>query len=817
MNQIGTAVRQLRRRPGSSLLVVLMLALGIGATTAMFSLFHQVLVRPLPVPEPDRLVNIVRVGSGQGFSYPMLLDLEAGQDLIIDIAARWPFTANAAYGGNAASLPATYVSGGYFGVLGLRPSLGRLIGPQDQQAPGESAVVVLGYDLWQTRFGGDPGILGQTIAINGQVLTVIGVAPQGFAGTELGRRSQLYVPVTMRWRLETLSGPAAPDGRNFTWLRLFGRLGAGVSVEQAATAINAVHGRIVREIEAPSRGVAEDALPQFLRARLELLPGGRGQGSIPGAADSLTLLLGLTVLVLLIICVNVATLVLVRGAARSGEISIRASIGASRRQLVTQLFAETALPIVIGGILALPMAGLMLRAVMPVLPTGVADGFAPGISWTAAAFAALVTGAAAIAVGVLPALRTTRSGAAAALKGHALQAVGGRSAARLRGGLVAAQIAFSMVLLALAGLFAQSLLNVARIDLGIDIDSVVSFSVAPQRNGYDAARTAAVYDGIERELAAEPGVIGVSSAAIHVLAGTNFLSDSTIEALDARGQAVSSSFNIVGPGYFRTLGVALLAGRDFTGTDTVDSAPVAIVNERFARQSGLSDELIGERLAAGPDTYEIVGVVANSAYDRVKGEAPAQLFVPLEGNHSFALPESLTFYVRAGLDPDALLTAIPRVVASVDPTLPVSNLLTLRRQAQETVFVDRLVTILSTGFAGLAVLLAATGLYGVMAYNMAQRTRELGLRLALGAKPANLRSMVLEQAGRIALIGVSIGLLAAIGFSRAAEALLYELSGRDPAVLGTSAAVLLAFVLGAAYWPARRASRIEPMAALRYE
>jgi predicted permease len=623
----------------------------------------------------------------------------------------------------------------------------------------------------------------------------------------------------MRWRLDLnpLDARSSLDNRNFTWLRLFGRLDAGVSVEQATAAINAVHSRIVREIEAPSRGLSEDALPQFLRSRLELLPGGRGQGSIPGAAESLTLLLGVTVLVLLIVCVNVTNLLLVRGAARTGEMAVRESLGASRRQLAAQLFAETALPAALGGVLALPIAGVILAAATPILPAGIADGFTFEIGWRAASFVALATVVAAIACGVLPALKTARTGAAPALKGHAAQSVGGRGTARLRNALAAAQIAFSMVLLVLAGLFAQSLLNVARIDLGIDVDSLLTFSVAPERNGYDNEQTAAVYDSIERTLETQPGVTGVTSSAMRVLAGGNFLSEETIEVFDNGGRSVSSSFNIVGQGYFETLGVPLLAGREFAATDMADSPAVAIVNERFARRLGLAADPIGERLTAGPDSYEIVGVVANAAYDQVKGEAPAQLFVPLEGNHSFALPQSLTFYVRAGLNPDALLTAIPRVVASVDATLPVSNLGTLRQQTQANIFVDRLVTILSTGFASLATLLAAIGLYGVMAYTMAQRTRELGLRLALGAKRGNLRSIVLRQAGWMACIGIAIGLVAAVAAGRVAETLLFGLSGRDPAAFGASVVVLIAVVLAASYWPARRASRITPMEALRYE
>ena len=814
------AFRQLCLRPGMSAVVIAMLAVGIGATTAIFALFHQVLVQPLPVPEPERLVNFVLAGSAQGFSYPMVRDFEADvrntapeQRVLAGVAAHWPFTANVARDDLAVSLLATYVSGDYFSVLRLQPSRGRLIGPQDMARGGESAVVVLSHGLWASRFASDPDIVGKVLSINGQPLTVVGVGPRGFSGTQLGNRSQLFVPLSMRWELETLSGPAAsPENRNFTFLQMAARLAPGVSIEQATAAVNTIHARIVRELEAPLRGLTVEALPQFIRAPLELAPGARGQGTIAGAASSLTLLLGLTLLVLLIVCVNVANLFLVRGAARAGEMAIRESMGASRARLVAQLFAEAALPAAIGGVLAVLVAAATLAAVTPILPLRFAEGFTLDIGWRAASFAALMTVGTTVAFGLLPALRTARTGTAVALKGHAAQAVGGRGAARLRAALGTAQIAFSMVLLVLAGLFAQSLRNVARIDLGIDVDSLASFSVAPERNGYDGERAALLHDEIGRAVSAQPGVVGVTTAAWPVLAGRAFRVD--LRDGDNGPDRMPVDFNVVGPGFFATLGIPLLAGREFAATDTANSPQVAIVNERFVRQYQLG---VGARLPAGPDSYEIVGIVANAAAGQVKADDLAQFFVPLEGNHSLGVSDDLTYYVRTSLDPDTMLRAIPRAVAAIDPTLPVDNLMSLRRQAQENVFVDRLVAILSLSFAGLATLLAAIGLYGVMAYNVAQRTRELGLRLALGAEPANLRAMVLKQVGWMTLLGVAVGLVVAVASGRMVESLLYGLSSRSPAVLVGAAAVLAVVVLAASYWPARRASSIAPLEALRHE
>jgi predicted permease len=833
MHQVKHALRQLTLRPGLSLVVILMLAVGLGATTAIFSLFYQVLLQPLPVPEPQRLVTLGNTWQEGGpasvrtsFSYPMFRDLEAQQPVFTGVAAYNSLDASLSYEGGAFNVPAVVVSGSYFQVLSLQPALGRLIGPQDEPRIDESPVVVLSHALWQSRFGGDPNVIGRSLTVNAQPLTVIGVAPEAFAGTELGVRGQIFVPLTMYWRLQPNFPRESETGRGFHWLRLFARLSPGVSVEQASTGINVLYSGILRDVEAPlrtrSNEVSNDQLEQFLQGEVRLQPGARGQGSIEGAAQSLGLLLGVTLLVLLIVCVNVANLLLVRGAARAGEMAVRESMGASRGRLIAQLLAETAAPVALGGILSLLVAALTLNAAAQFLPTRLADALGAQIGPLAASFAALATVAALLLCGLLPALRTARTNLALAMKGHAPQALGGHRAGRARGALVTTQIAFSMVLLVLAALFARSLQNVARIELGIDVDSLVSFSVAPRQNGYSPERTAAIYDRIEQELAAQPGVTGVSSAAVPMIAGSEFVWGLRVEGFENRGEPVESRFNVVGPSFFATLSIPVLAGREFTAADTTGAQLVAIVNERFARDYGLERSALGKHIRfGGPNPLEIVGVVADAAYANVKAEVPAQLFVPRSapgGAGVFSLfGGTAFFYVRAGMNPDSLLRSIPRVVASIDATLPVSNLITMRRQAQENIFLDRLVTILSTTFAGLATLLAAIGLYGVLAYGVAQRTRELGLRLALGAEPANLRAVVLRQVALWAVIGIAIGGGAAIGFGRLAESLLYGLTAFDGRALVAAAVTLSLVMLAAAYFPARRASRITPMEALRHE
>jgi predicted permease len=820
--------------------VILMLAIGIGATTAMFSLFHQVLVQPLPVTEPERLVNFsapgpirpggVRSGDAVGdwratFSYPMFRDLEARQTVLTGLAAHRDFEANLTYGTQTQASRGLLVSGSYFGVLNLKPALGRLIGPRDEPAVGESAAAVLSYDYWQRQFGGDPSVIDRTLIVNGRELTVIGVAPDGFDGTMLGWRPDVFVPLTLRWLMQ----PAAPrdaDVRGSYWLFLFGRLSPDVTIEQASSSLNGLYRGINAELEAPLlTAMSDEQKAQFIDQPLVLEPGARGQSYIPRAAvEPLTLLLGLTALVLLIVCVNVANLLLARGASRAGEMAIRASVGASRGRLMAQLVTESAVLAALGGFASLPVAAVTLALVTSLLPDPLAAGLAVELDASAMLFAAGASLTTVMLFGLAPAWQTSDMDLGQAAKAQASRSSGGRGTAQFRSALSTAQIAFSMVLLVLAGLFARSLANVARVDLGMEIDSLVTFSVSPRLNGYGAEDVQAFYDRIEEALAGQPGIDAVASAGAPLIAGsgmTFFLSVPGFE--DAPGQDRTTQSNVVSPEFFETLSIPLLAGRGFTDSDirsfvnaSVFAANVAIVNETFARRFNLDDPLGTRfRIPFVHDTdIEIVGVVADAKYTGVKNDIEPQFYVP--GRH-FVDDTSLSFYVRGGVDADTLVGMIPRIVADIDATLPVGDLITMQSQVENNVYLDRMITTLSAGFAVLATLLAATGLYGVLAYNVSQRTRELGLRLALGAAPGDLRSLVLKLVGRMAMIGIGIGFVAAIILGRAAEALLFALSGYEPLVLVAAAAVLLAVVFAAAYVPARRASRIAPMEALRYE
>jgi len=841
LRQLKHALRQLKLRPGLSVVVILMLALGLGATTAMFSLYHQVLLRPLPVPEPERLVNLDARGprpgggfadlaigdSGARFSYPMFRDLARAQTGFTGIAASVDFLANLSVRDLPTAGRGLLVSGSYFPVLGLQPAFGRLIGPQDEVRFGEPAVAVLSYGYWQSQFGGDPSAVGQTLMINGQPLEIVGIAPAGFTGTTLGVRPEVFVPLTLQEMMQRgTSGD--PEDRHYYWLYVFARLAPGVTLERAYAELNGLYAGILNEVEAPAMTVQElqqlqqrsATLDQFRERQIEFSPGARGRSNFPTQAERpLTLLLGVTALVLLIVCVNIANLLLARGVSRAGEMATRASLGASRGSLVRQLLAESFVLIGIGGIASLAVAAGVVRVVTALLPSGTALGLAPELSSAAMLFAAGASLVTVLVFGLVPALRVSAANPAHAMRIHAARSSGGKNATRFRAVLTTAQIAFSMVLLVLAGLFTKSLVNIGREDPGMDVEAVVSFGITPRLNGYGAERVGALYDRVEEALAAQPGVLGVGSTWLPVMAVGGFgQSNFSVQNFDAApGADTTGAINVIGEGFFGAVGVPLLAGRAFTESDTAGAPQVAIVNESFARKFNVGRD-VGKRLGFGTTTdygVEIVGVVADSKLGALKRSVPPTVYLPRRQWAGQVF--SMFYYVRTGVDPDVLLAQLPRVVAEIDPEVPVTSLQTMTTEVNTNVYVDRLLSAMSAGFAVLATLLAGIGLYGVLAYNVAQRTRELGLRLALGAPPTRLRSMVLKQVGGMASIGASIGLAAAFGLGRAAESLLYGLSGRDP-IIFVGAFVLLAAVVFAASWvPAWRASRIAPTEALRYQ
>jgi predicted permease len=831
MRNLKLAFRTLFKTPFVTIVAILSLALGIGANAAIYSLFDQMLRKPLPVVEPGRLVNFAAPGPQNGsnscnqsgdctevFSYAMFRDLEKANTSFSGIAGHFIFGVNVAMPGQTpVNGDGLFVSGSYFPVLGVRPAMGRLFTPNDDQTIGGHYVAVLSYPYWETQLGSDPSVVGKQITVNGKQLTILGVSAKDFTGTTLGARPYVFVPISMRSVMNrTWTGF---ERRNSYWVYLFGRLKPGASIEQANASINTVYHTLINQVDAPlQKGMSAATMQKFKAKKIVLADGRRGQSqAIKESRTPLMLLFSITGIVLLIACANIANLLLARAANRAMEMAVRLSLGASRLQLIGQVLIESLLLATLGGIVSIYVAHLTLAGITAMLPPEVSSTMNFSLSMPVLVFTAVLSLGTGIVFGIVPALQSTRPDLVTELRNNSGKLSGGRGAARFRTSLVTVQIALSMALLISAGLFIKSLRNISKVDLGIKIDNVVTFGVSPARSGYDSTRAVALYGRIGEALAAIPGVSSVTSSMVPVLAGNNWGEGVSVEGFtkDLDTDA-GSRYNAVGPEYFHVLGVPVLSGRDISASDNANAAPVAIVNEAFARKFNLGTNAVGKRMSMNNDSLNItiVGLVKDSKYAEVKDKIPPVFVRPFSQTGLFT---NNNFYIRSALPPEQILRAIPAAMKQIDPNIPLERLKMLPQQVEENVFLDRMISTLSASFAVLATLLAAVGLYGVLAYSVAQRTREIGVRMALGASGGNVRAMVLRQVGMMTLIGGGAGVLAALGLGRAAKSLLFELQGYDPIVIGLSAFTLALVAFGAGLIPALRASRIDPMQALRYE
>jgi predicted permease len=838
MRSLKSASRQLALHPWLSAAIVVVLAVGISTTTVALSVFYQVVLRPIAAPEPERLVDLSETGTKPGalicspagfcdiasaFSYPMFRDLEARQSVFTGIAGQFGFRASIAREADALAGRGMLVSGSYFGVLGIQPAAGRFIAPDDEPNIGESAVAVLSYDFWRNDYGGDPEIVGKSLTVNGQVLTVIGVTPEGFFGTTLGWRPQIYVPLTMRWAMEPTAMEDETDRRSF-WLSVFARLGPGTSLEQAQASMETLYSGILSDAEVGQQPpMSEDERVSFLERRLLLQSNAQGQSAARvDATRPLALLLAATGLLLLIVCINVSNLLFARGASRTGEMAVRASMGASRARLVAQLLVEAVVLASLGALASIPILTITLRSIDALVPRGLANEISVAPDLTTAMFAIAVTTFAVAASALLPAWRTSTANPDRIIKVSSANYVGTVRGKRIRSVLSTAQIALSLALLVVAGLFVVSLANVSRVDLGLNPTSLVTFSVFPQPSRYSPDQSELLYSRIREALEAEPGILGASAADVPILANVSWNLGMTLSGVEAPEQVDNGVLmNSIRPGLLSVLQVPLLSGRDFSERDTQESVPVAIVNESFLRRFGLGtpQDAVGRyiRFTFLDTPIEIVGIAADAKYRDVKGPIEPTFY---GANTQFAGTNfssgGYVFYLRAGGSTDSVLRAIPRVIADIDPGLPVSNLRSMEEQIRDNVYSDRLVATLTAAVASLATLLAAFGLYAVLAFNIAQRTRELGLRIALGAQAHDLKGLVVRPVCRLTIIGISIGALGAIAAGRVVESLLFGVSGYDPRVFVAAALIVILVVAGATYLPARYAARLSPMEALRY-
>ncbi len=832
MRHLRFALRNLLKTPVVSIVAILSLALGIGANTAIFSLFEQVLLRALPVSAPGELVNVTANGPRGGsnstnnaggiqsiFSYPMYRDLEKGQTVFTGLAAHRSFGANLSYQGRTASAAGMFVSGSYFGVLGVKPAVGRLLGPDDDRTPGAHRLVVLDHSYWTEKFNRDAGVINQTMLVNGTLMTVIGVSAEGFKGTTMGMGPQVYAPLSMREEL-TPGWKGLTERRSY-WAYLFGRLKPGVSLKQAEASIDAQYLGLIREVELPlQKGGSDKYKKQFSEQKMTLVPGEQGQsGMMRQAQTPLSMMFAITGFVLLIACANIANLLLARSANRAKEFSIRLALGATRGQVIAQLLIEAMVLAVLAGFAGLLVAYGTAQAIGSFFDQGSMSGVVElGLRPISLAFAMGLSILAGFLFGLFPAIHSAKQDLSGAMKDQAGNVSGTSGAARFRRVLVTAQIALSLLLLISAGLFLQSLIKVMKVELGIRTQNVIVFGLSPDLNKYSPARAKAFYESLEKKVGAIPGVEGVSVSMVQLMAGNNYGSNVSVDGFQAGPDTdTHSMFNEVGPGFFRMMRIPMVAGREFNESDGENTPKVAVVNEAFVRKFGQGQSLIGKHMQVGAgkkNDIEIAGVAKDTRYSGVKDEAPPMFYLPYRQDKEMG---SATIYVATAASTDQILPLVRRAVAELDANLPVENLKTLAGQVNENIGLDRMISTLAAAFAVLATLLAAVGLYGVLAFNVSRRTREIGIRLAVGADAADIRALVMKEVGWMVAIGVAVGVPAAVMLGKYAESILFEIKSGDPMVI-LAGVVLVALVsLAAGYVPARRAMRIAPMSALRWE
>ena len=823
---IRHASRALRKNPAFVLIVVLTLGLGIGANTAIFSLMDQVLLRSLPIHDPGSLVLLDGPGAFMGrsfnnktFSYPMYKDFrDRGGEVFSGVIARFPTSMTVVWRGQSERANGELVSGNYFEVLGVRPAIGRVFNAADDQTPGGHPIALLSYGYWMRRFGGDPGVLHQSITVNGHPLTIVGVTVQGFTGLQVGQVSDVMAPMMMKAQMTPTWNDL--DNRRSRWLNVFARLKPGVSRTQADAAMNVIYRQInAQEIQAipnPSPSFRQ----RFTSKHLDVLPGARGLSDLRTQFSTpLIVLMSMVGLVLLIACANVANLMLARTTARQKEIALRLALGAGRARIVRQHLVESSLLAMAGAVLGLLLAtwtGGLLLAALPGDQASSNLSADPDLRVTLFALALGILTA--VIFGVAPALAATRATVTSALKEEAGAVAGGGRQARLRRLLVVGQVAMSMLLLAGAGLFARSLYNLKSIDPGFQVEHLIAFSVDPSLSGYDATSAVSLYERMQNELSAVPAVRTVSMSETGTLSGNDWSMTIRVEGYQAKeGEDLNPSVDGVGPRYFATMGIPVLAGREFTDGDTKGAPKVAIVNETMAKYFFGKDNPIGRRFGIGRSSatdIEIVGVVKDVRSLQLRNQAPRFVYLPYRQDESLT---QLTFYVRSAQDGPTTATAVRQAVQRLDPNLPIFDLKSMEAQLDESLFIERMVAVLSVAFGALATLLAALGLYGVMSYAVARRTREIGIRMALGAERRRVLWLVLREVAVLAASGIVGGLLVAIWLTRQVQSQLFGLSPTDPLTIGGAMVLLAVIAVIAGYVPARRATAIDPMVALRSE
>ena len=839
------ALRTLARTPGFTAIAILTLALGIGANTAIFTLLDQILLRLLPVQNPQELVLLTMRGrhygsnwGGNAISHPMFRDFAAHNEVFTDMFARFPFDASISFNGQAEHVQIEMVSGTYFSTLGVNPILGRVFTPEDDRLPGAYPYVILSNAFWKSRFSSDPEVIGKNLVVNNYSMTVVGVLQPGFDGIELGRSPKLFVPIMMQKQMMVGNPTDMLKERRNRWVNTFGRLKPGITREQAKASLQPfMHSMLEMEVKEKAFAHASPYdREQFLKCYIDLLPGSQGRSYTRQTLSTpLWVLMATTGLVLLIACANLANLLLVRGSARKKEIAIRLAMGATRPRIIAQLLIESLSLSLFGALAGLALAywadKALMAAYLPSDSGGLKISTTPDLRILL--FTLAVTVVTGVLFGLMPALQTTKPNVASTLKDEAAAVVGGGHGA-LRKSLVIAQVTLSLLLLIGAGLFTKSLGNLRNLGPGFSAQNLVGFEIDPSYSGYTVARLKAFYPQLLETLSSIPGVQSTGLAAVRILEDNEWDSSMTVEGFnpptpDAHPEPY---MNQISPNYFATLGVPIVNGRDFRPNDTREvkhnpeeqgelgwSPAVVMINETFAKKYFAGHNPVGMHIGFGsdpgtPTDMEIIGVAKDIKYTNLRDEIPPQAYLPYMTDHFLG---GMVIYVRTTADPTFLMSSIRSKLRDLDPNIPISNMRTTEVQISNSLSSERMIASLSAVFGLLATLLAVIGLYGVMAYTVAQRTREVGIRMALGAAQGNVIWMVMREVLILIAVGVAAGVPASLALTKLVQSQLFGLTPHDPATLIFATIALAAVASAAGYIPAWRASRLDPVKALRYE
>ncbi len=814
---IRYSFRSLLKNPGLTLAAILSLGLGIGANTTIFTWVQAVLFRPIPLAADPSSIRIAamenREGQSRSWSYPnfvdfrdrtKMLDVVAQDDQTFSIAVD-PSTSLRA-GDTAERAWGALVSGNYFEVMGIRPAAGRFFTAKDDVTPGGHPVAVLSYANWQRRFAGDPAVIGKQITINNTPITIIGVAPEGFIGSFLGVSSSAWVPMAMQ---KEMMGGDRMNQRGNGWFQSIVRLKPGVSQEQAQAEASAIMAQLEQEYRDFNEG-------RRLRI-VQTWEAPFGAGTV--LAPLLGVLSVLVALVLVIACANVANLLLSKAVSRRREVAVRLSLGASRTRLIRQLLTESFLLAIVAGTTGVVMAYWTMDVIMAfVPPVDMPIDLGLRMDTTTLLFALGVSMVTGLIFGLAPALQASSNQTINALKEEGRSGSGGRTTGRLRSALVVAQVAVCLVLLVGATLFLRSFIAAQSLSPGFDASHVVTASMDMFPSGYTGDRHREFQ---RRALEAVQAIPGVQSASFGSrlplgFGGNNSTSVGVEGYVPRENEEIVINYSTIGPNYFETMGIPIRQGREYTDTDTLQSPRTLVINEAMAKRYWPEGKALGGKIRLGQNLAEVVGIVADSKYSNINERPLAQLFFPMARSEV----STLRLFVKAAGDPGPIVAEVRNAIRGIDATLPVYDARTLNEHMQIAVFAQRMAANLLGAMGVLALLLAAIGLYGVMAYAVSQRTQELGIRLALGASPGSLLGMIVGQGMKLTMIGLAIGLaiaLGAFGSIGAVRSLLPGISPMDPITFVTVPIVLGSIALLASWIPGRRAGKVDPLVALRYE